>query len=275
MSNKVLVIAGMHRSGTSLITQWLRKCGLPVGDDLMGEGIANLEGHFEDLDFVRLHEELLREINTDDSGLELEALPDWSAQQKQKINELIIKKNSLYTMWGFKDPRTCVFLEAYREVVPDAHYLVIVRDFKAVVSSLLSRMHREADINYAKKGGFKWWFWRVFERENRKRMLIRKRAKTYLKACTLYNEALLQLVNAVPESRCLVVDYAQLIREDDEVFSTLQKDWQFSGLRYRPFSDIFKEKLISKQWDFFHVIKDKSLIARAEQSEKNLRAVIK
>jgi len=39
-SNRVLVIIGMHRSMTSLLTQWLDKCGLQVGDDLHGAGIG-------------------------------------------------------------------------------------------------------------------------------------------------------------------------------------------------------------------------------------------
>jgi len=43
---KFLVILGMHRSGTSLITQWLKNCGLSVGDSLHGADVGNAEGHF-------------------------------------------------------------------------------------------------------------------------------------------------------------------------------------------------------------------------------------
>ena len=59
MASKVVVIVGMHRSGTSLITQWLQRCGLFIGDSLEGPGVGNVQGHFEDIDFLQLHQELL------------------------------------------------------------------------------------------------------------------------------------------------------------------------------------------------------------------------
>jgi hypothetical protein len=49
----------MHRSGTSLISQWLSHCGLHLGERLLGPGIGNAEGHFEDLDFLEFHEQIL------------------------------------------------------------------------------------------------------------------------------------------------------------------------------------------------------------------------
>ena len=42
MANDILVIAGMHRSGTSLITHWLHDCGLQVGERLVGAGTCLL-----------------------------------------------------------------------------------------------------------------------------------------------------------------------------------------------------------------------------------------
>ena len=49
--NKVLVILGMHRSGTSLVANWLHDCGLHVGDRLLEGTFANEKGYFEDLIF--------------------------------------------------------------------------------------------------------------------------------------------------------------------------------------------------------------------------------
>ena len=59
MNNKVLIVAGMHRSGTSVIAQWLQRCGLCLGENLLGPAIGNNEGHFEDTDFVFLHDILI------------------------------------------------------------------------------------------------------------------------------------------------------------------------------------------------------------------------
>lgn len=50
-----LVIAGMHRSGTSLVASLVASAGVHIGDRLMGPERGNLKGHFEDFDFCELH----------------------------------------------------------------------------------------------------------------------------------------------------------------------------------------------------------------------------
>lgn len=66
--NRTLLILGMHRSGTSLITHWLYRCGLEIGDTLFGPGLGKSEGRFEDVDFYNLHLEILRENKHHHSG---------------------------------------------------------------------------------------------------------------------------------------------------------------------------------------------------------------
>ena len=56
----VLVITGMHRSGTSLIAAILREAGVHLGDQLIGADTGNIRGHFEDVDFVQFHQTVLR-----------------------------------------------------------------------------------------------------------------------------------------------------------------------------------------------------------------------
>ena len=55
----VLVIGGMHRSGTSLTASLLRGAGLFIGERLMGPYPGNERGHFEDLDFYEFHKRVL------------------------------------------------------------------------------------------------------------------------------------------------------------------------------------------------------------------------
>src|SRR5687767_12826738 len=54
-----LIIAGFHRSGTSLVSELLNRAGLFLGDDLIGAHPTNPYGHFEDRDFTRFHDALL------------------------------------------------------------------------------------------------------------------------------------------------------------------------------------------------------------------------
>ena len=54
-----LIIAGFHRSGTSLVCQLLHRAGLFLGDELLGATFSNPNGHFEDAEVVELHERIL------------------------------------------------------------------------------------------------------------------------------------------------------------------------------------------------------------------------
>ena len=57
----MICVAGMPRSGTSMITQLLHRCGVNLGppEQLMPASINNTDGFWENLRFVRLNERLL------------------------------------------------------------------------------------------------------------------------------------------------------------------------------------------------------------------------
>ena len=55
MYNKVVIILGMHRSGTSVTANWLNLCGLNLGDELYGASKFNKNGYYEDIEFLELH----------------------------------------------------------------------------------------------------------------------------------------------------------------------------------------------------------------------------
>ena len=55
-NRNVFIIAGMHRSGTSLTAALLQNVGVDIGQRLMGASYSNSKGHFENLDFVEFHD---------------------------------------------------------------------------------------------------------------------------------------------------------------------------------------------------------------------------
>jgi len=57
--SKQLIVAGFHRSGTSMLTQELHKAGLFVGKRLMSPNFSNADGYFEDNKIKRLIQEKL------------------------------------------------------------------------------------------------------------------------------------------------------------------------------------------------------------------------
>src|SRR5882757_9916703 len=110
MQTRLLIIAGMHRSGTSMVTQWLYKCGLNIGEDLMVPNSGNQQGYFEDNDFVGLHETLLSLEDLPHTGLTDQPLPLIPPERLLIISRLLNYKSHLNNQWGWKDPRTCLFL---------------------------------------------------------------------------------------------------------------------------------------------------------------------
>src|SRR5687767_11407458 len=62
-----ICVAGMHRSGTSLVTHLLQMCGMYLGDerDLVPAATANPDGYWEHRRFVEINQELLTILGGD------------------------------------------------------------------------------------------------------------------------------------------------------------------------------------------------------------------
>jgi hypothetical protein len=269
MQNKTLIIAGMHRSGTSLITHWLNECGMQLGENFLPAGIGNIDGHFEDIEFLKLHEEILHDNHLPESGLTDEHNIEISLYHREKLKSIIQVKNNLYPQWGWKDPRTCLFLDTYKELIPDARYLIVVRDYNAVVSSLLQRDFRHIEKKYLARGSFDRFIWKTFRRNRRLQKFYNEKAEDYLKVWIAYNEEILKNVKTLPESTYVMINYSLLNDSDDRICSFLRDRWHLS-LNYFKFKDVFQDKLISDHIDTDSFIGNKSLLSKANQLQINL-----
>ncbi|TVU53586.1 MAG: glycosyltransferase [Arthrospira sp. PLM2.Bin9] len=134
----VLIITGMHRSGTSLLAALLQQAGLNLGENLLGSNRGNIRGHFEDLEILDFHKEILRSHNLNSDGW-LEKLPISVAESfREKAREIIAKK-SVNSLWGWKEPRTCLFLDFWRDLLPHGGFIFVYRSPWEVVDSLYRR----------------------------------------------------------------------------------------------------------------------------------------
>ena len=135
----VLVVAGMHRSGTSCVAGLLHSAGLFVGERLLAADPTNPLGHFEDLDFLDYHRRLLRDQGLSDDGFVSEPPHEPSLEFRRQADSLVESRRALLRPWGWKDPRTVLFLPFWHEVIPDARYLFVFRPPWDVVDSLFRR----------------------------------------------------------------------------------------------------------------------------------------
>lgn len=143
----VILCTGFHRSATSATANWLQNAGVNLGDNLVPAHVSNVKGHFEDAEVVEFHDRVLEKNGTnwqyagefslavDDEDLNW--VQEFVAKRDRKCNET-------GKIWGVKDPRLCLFLPLWHEVLGERLKLIgIVRHWAACVESLHHRHSRE------------------------------------------------------------------------------------------------------------------------------------
>ncbi len=133
-----IIVAGMHRSGTSLTASILYAGGVNMGERLVGKEIGNEKGHFEDHDIVDFHKEVLLTQGFEMNGLTLVSEIPVDEKLHRRAQDLI-NTRSEKLFWGWKDPRTTLFLDFWNSLLPDAYFVMIYRAPWEVIESLYRR----------------------------------------------------------------------------------------------------------------------------------------
>ena len=264
---RVLVVAGMHRSGTSLIANWLSRCGLNVGDELLQGKTDNPAGHYEDLSFLHLHQDILRENSLDHLvvGHQTIMIPEKHRIQAQTL----IDAKQTCAQWGWKDPRTALFLDFWHSLLPDMKMLVVYRPYALVADSLLRREYKRS---LRTKHHTRWqrrllnsrrapWIrriplflpifgageYRIRTRLERLRcsFLNVRLLRRYLQVWVRYNNDILAAVAAHPD-QALVAHIDDLFLLSNQVIDFLNREWGFS-LRAAAVEDVYAEGMLRTQ----------------------------
>ncbi len=156
-NRRLIVVLGMHRSGTSAITKSLELLGVGLGSDLHPAGADNPKGFWEDRECIEINDKLLKHLGSAYDRLDLA----WNAiQADSQVSELKLKASQLINrkllenngLWGFKDPRTCRLLGFWNEVFLavncEVSLVIAVRNPASVVASLATRNHIPVEKAY-------------------------------------------------------------------------------------------------------------------------------
>jgi hypothetical protein len=135
----------MHRSGTSAITRTLNLCGVYLGppQHLLGPAPDNPKGFWEHRGVVELNDQILSRLG----GGALEPprfVPEWQLalalkDLQERARNLFEQDFSAAGLWGWKDPRTCLTLPFWQNLVPRMSYVICLRNPLSVVESLQRR----------------------------------------------------------------------------------------------------------------------------------------
>ena len=149
MPRQLVVILGMHRSGTSLITKSIELLGYTLGDNLMPSGVDNPKGFWEDLDIVQFNDKLLASNQTSWDSLLDSGSKAYSRELQQEALTLLESKFSNTDKFIIKDPRMSLLLDFWSACFVEAdisvHYLAVYRQPLDVAASLHARNGMETE----------------------------------------------------------------------------------------------------------------------------------
>jgi hypothetical protein len=142
----IVCILGMHRSGTSLLTRILNLIGVYLGppEQILEQGYdCQPTGHWEHHPILCLNIELLARHggNWDEPPI---FPPGWETSPaiddlKERGRTLIQDTFADAKLWGWKDPRNCLTLPFWQQLLPEMRYVVCLRNPVDVAHSLTQR----------------------------------------------------------------------------------------------------------------------------------------
>jgi len=157
VKRKAYVVLGMHRSGTSTLSGILNLLGLYLGKNPNWPNSANPKGFFENYSLQLFNESLLEKLSSNwHSTL---TIPEqwWNkvlySEELDKLNSLFDEEYGDSSDILLKDPRMCVLLPIYLEVMRQKmiqpSFLISFRHPEEVANSLAVRdeFHRSKSLN--------------------------------------------------------------------------------------------------------------------------------
>jgi O-antigen biosynthesis protein len=209
--SRVLVVTGMHRSGTSLVANYLERCGLDMGEELLPADVGNPLGYYEDVHIHDLHRELLWKAGIADAFTVTDAdVPvAVDAAFRERARE-IVGERAGKSQWGWKEPRTALFLDLWRDVLPEARFLFVFREPLAVLDSLLRRAANESVTEHPELALVMW---------------------------RIYNEHMVRFTEGHSDA-CVWAETAAFVRDPAPVLSVLRDRFGFD-ITPAPVADVF------------------------------------
>ena len=132
-----VVVLGMHRSGTSLLTGSLEAAGLYLGE-VNNEAPWNRKGNKENEAIRDLNDALLAK-----GRAAWNAPPPgqvrWDRGDRERAKALIRPYLDAHRPWGFKDPRSLWTAAGWLRLLPDPRPIGVFRHPSLVVRSLVAR----------------------------------------------------------------------------------------------------------------------------------------
>ena len=141
--------------------------------------------------------------------------PDFDAAAR----EMIARRNSKFSIWGWKDPRTSLFLHQWKRLIPDLKVVLLWRPCAEVVESLLDRARKDGDNDVPTIGAVACW-------------------------CA-YNQSIVKFKKRWPAD-AILIPVSALLAKDKEAMQLIQSRL-CPALQYRTIGEVYKPSLLSSR----------------------------
>jgi hypothetical protein len=185
----IYAVLGMHKSGTTLVSDILHHAGVSMVERER-QGGYEAGNKWERVETSELNKRLLGRPGI--HSLDLEAPPRERLSADPELEEARgMAEAEGVGDWGFKDPRSCLTWPLWSASLPDVRIVGVYRHYHPVVARYL-RYPPPHHLH-----GFDW---------------PRRVGKLALKRWCEYNEAVLEAVRSAPE-RSILVSYEDLVSD--------------------------------------------------------------
>src|SRR5436190_14607020 len=156
----IVVVLGMHRSGTSLCSHVLSALGVDMADEIAAQP-SNQKGHWERQEIVELHDRVLALFNrgfyspAHDFGLPAAWWADPAVAAIRRALAAFLDARMGNGLFGFKDPRTARLMPLWHQIFEELRLapriVFCLRDPAQVGRSLQARDGFEPEL-----GEYRW-----------------------------------------------------------------------------------------------------------------------
>lgn len=152
-----VIILGMHRSGTTMLTNLIHKYGIFMG--------SQMEQNSESIGFLKINEQLLKNhggtwykpihLSVDNvNEYEIKYIENLLKKESFKVSYYANEDRNMNEFrWGWKDPRNTFTTEVWKHFFPKAKFIHIYRNPIDVANSLMVRENK-----FTKNGKIKWYY---------------------------------------------------------------------------------------------------------------------
>ncbi|MGD0464552.1 MAG: hypothetical protein ABSB74_18860 [Tepidisphaeraceae bacterium] len=120
-ASQSILVLGMHRSSTSVLSRILNLMGMNLGSNLLPPAADNESGFWEHRDIQHIHDRIYESFERDWTYVTPQPQRWWEDPRiepwREQLRQVIVRDFSLCPLWGIKDPRLCDMLPLWRALL--------------------------------------------------------------------------------------------------------------------------------------------------------------